>query len=305
MRPSMTERDMTGKVVVITGASSGIGAAAARQLHKLGAIVHVMGRSPDRTAAVAAEMGTEPIIADFGRLADIRTAAAQVLQRCDRLDVLVNNAGLWLSERIETPDGNELMFGVNHLAPFLLTTLLTDMLRSSAPSRVITTASAANLMGFVRLSDLQTRAFFVGSVVYGTTKLENILFTRELGRRLAGTGVLATSLNPGVVATDLGRGGLSGAVYSSPLRRLMKTSDRGAGTLVWLATEPAERLKQGGYYTNRRPGLVNPQARHGRLARQLWDRTEKLLDTGAPRKRHGQMLGTKAQDLHYRGQGGG
>ena len=277
----MTEPDLTRQVVVITGASGGIGAAAARQLRRLGATVHVVGRSPDRTAAVAAEMGTEPIVADFARLADVRAAAAAVLQRCDRLDVLVNNAGLSVTRRQETADGHELMFQVNHLAPFLLTALLKDLLVASAPSRVITTASVANLNGFVRLHDLETRRFFVGSNVYGTTKLENILFTRELGRRMTGTGVLVTCFNPGVVATDLGRGNLSGAMYRSPLRRLMKSAEGGADTLVWLAAQPAERLRQGGYYSNRRPGLVNAQALNGRLARQLWDQTEKLLGTAA------------------------
>jgi NAD(P)-dependent dehydrogenase (short-subunit alcohol dehydrogenase family) len=214
----MTERDMTGQVAVITGASSGIGAAAARQLHQLGATVVVIGRAPDRTAAVA---------------------------------------------------------------PFLLTALLKGLLTASAPSRVITTASVANLTGFVRTHDLETTHFFVGSTVYGTTKLENILFTRELGRRLAGDRVLATCFNPGVVATDLGRGNLSGAMCRSPLRQLMRSAEGGADTLVWLATQPAERLKQGGYNSNRRPGLVNAQALSGRLARQLWDRTENLLATAA------------------------
>jgi hypothetical protein len=143
---------------------------------------------------------------------------------------------------------------------------------------VITTASVANLNGFVRMQDLENRSFFVGYAVYGTTKLENILFTRELGRRLAGTGVLATCFNPGPVATDLGRGTLIGAAYQLPLSRLlMKSPERGADTLVWLATQPADRLKQGGYYSNRRPGLVNPQARSAVLARQLWERTEELL----------------------------
>jgi NAD(P)-dependent dehydrogenase (short-subunit alcohol dehydrogenase family) len=277
----MTERDMTGQVAVITGASSGIGAAAARQLHQLGATVVVIGRAPDRTAAVAAEMGTEPIIADFARLADVRAAAAQVIERCDRLDLLVNNAGLSVTKRQETTDGHELTFQVNYLAPFLLTALLKGLLTASAPSRVITTASVANLTGFVRIHDLETKHFFVGSTVYGTTKLENILFTRELGRRLSGDRVLATCFNPGLVATDLGRGNLSGAMYRSPLRRLMKPAEGGADTLVWLATQPAERLKQGGYCGNRRPGLVNAQALSGRLARQLWDRTEILLATAA------------------------
>ncbi len=270
--------DLSGRVTVITGASSGIGAAAARVLHRLGATVHVVGRSPERTAAVAAEMGTEPIVADFARLADVRAVAARVLERCGRLDVLVNNAGLWMIRRQETADGHELTFQVNHLAPFLLTALLKDLLVASAPARVITTASVANLAGFVRLNDLETKLFFAGPAVYGTTKLENILFTRELGRRLAGSGVLATCFNPGAVATDLGRGNLIGAMYQSPLRWLMKSAEDGADTLVWLATEPAARLRQGGYYSNRRPGVVNAQALDGSLAPRLWDQTEAILD---------------------------
>ena len=276
----MTSPELAGQVILVTGASSGIGAAAARELHRRGATVHVAGRSPDRTAAVAASLGTEPIVADFARLADVREVAAQVLARCDRLDTLVNNAGVWVMRREETQDGHELMFQVNHLAPFLLTALLKDLLIASAPARVITTASVANLNGFVRLSDLETRLFFSGYTVYGTTKLENILFTRELGRRLAGTDVLATCFNPGPVATDLARGTIIGAAAQLPLGRLlMKSPEGGADTLVWLATQPANRLRPGGYYSNRRPGLLNPQALSGPLARQLWDQTERLLGT--------------------------
>src|SRR5215472_5637330 len=168
----MPERELAGQVFLITGASTCIGAAAARELHRRGATVHVVGRSPDRTAAVAASVGTEPIVADFARLADVRAVAAQVLDRCDRLDALVNNAGIWVLRRQETQDGHELMFQVNHLAPFLLTALLKDLLIASAPARVITTASVANLNGFVRIADLENRSFFVGYAVYGTTKLE-------------------------------------------------------------------------------------------------------------------------------------
>jgi NAD(P)-dependent dehydrogenase (short-subunit alcohol dehydrogenase family) len=269
--------DIKGKTVVITGASSGIGAQAARTLHDLGAEVLVIGRAPDRTAAVAAEVGTEPIVADFTRLSDVRRAAEEILDRYERVDALVNNAGISVSRREVTDDGHELMFQVNHLAPFLLTKLLLDRLVRSAPSRVITTASLANLMGFVRLNDLDTKRLFVGTTVYGTTKLENILFTRELGHRLQGTGVLAVCFNPGTVATEFGRDDPSGFLQHSPLRRLLRTPERGADTLVWLATAADEQLRQGGYYTDRRPGIPNPQALSGRLARELWTRSEHIV----------------------------
>jgi NAD(P)-dependent dehydrogenase (short-subunit alcohol dehydrogenase family) len=273
----MSEQDLRGKTVVVTGASSGIGRAAAIELHARGATVHVVGRSPERTAAAASDVGTEPIVADFARLSDVRRTAEAVMASCERLDVLVNNAGLSLNRREETEDGHEKTFQVNHLAPFLLTSLLTPLLVRSAPSRVVTTASVANLNGFVRLNDLETRRFFVGPAVYGTTKLENILFTRELGRRLQGTGVLATCFNPGLVDTDLGRGNLTGLIHHSPLRRMMKSPESGADTLVWLATAPADELRQGGYYSNRRLGLVNAQAMLRGLGPELWSRTERLL----------------------------
>ena len=276
----MTGADLAGRVILVTGASTGIGAAAARELHSRGATVHVAGRNPERTAAVAADLGTEPIVADFARLADVREVAAQILRRCDHLDALVNNAGIWVTTRQETQDGHELMFQVNYLAPFLLTSLLEDLLVASAPARVITTASVANLNGFVRLNDLESKHFFFGYTVYGTTKLENILFTRELGRRLAGTGVIATCFHPGGVVTDLGRGTLIGAAYQLPLTRfLLKSPEQGADTLVWLVTQPSGRLRQGGYYSNRRAGLLNPQALGGALARQLWEQTEQVLQT--------------------------
>jgi NAD(P)-dependent dehydrogenase (short-subunit alcohol dehydrogenase family) len=273
----VAESDLAGQTVVVTGASSGIGAAAARRLHELGAEVHVVGRSPQRTQEVAAEVGTEPIVADFARLDDVRAAADEVLRRCRSVEVLVNNAGMSLSRREVTVDGHETMFQVNHLAPFLLTSLLLDRLQASAPSRVITTSSVGNLGGFVNLLDLESRFVFVGQAVYGTTKLENILFTRELARRLEGSDVLATCFHPGVVATGFGRGDLIGVLWNSPVRRLMRTPEQGADTLIWLATAPAEQLRPGGYYVDRRLGLVNPQALSGRLARQLWERSEQLV----------------------------
>lgn len=276
----MAGEDMSGKVVVVTGASSGIGAAAARELHGMGAEVHAIGRDPARTAEVAADLGTEPIIADFASLADVHAAADDVLDRCDRLDVLVNNAALTVSRREETADGHELMFQVNHLAPFLLTARLIDLLVESAPSRVVTTSSVANLAGFVRLDDLETRQLFIGFNVYGTTKLANILFTRELARRYGSQGVLATCFDPGVVATRMGRGDFAGFALRTPLRRLMRTPEAAADTLVWLATAPRDNIRGGYFYRDRRPGVINLQARSDDTARRLWERSAELVGEG-------------------------
>jgi NAD(P)-dependent dehydrogenase (short-subunit alcohol dehydrogenase family) len=275
----MAGSDMAGKVVVVTGASSGIGAAAARELHRMGAEVHAVGRDPIRTTEVAAELGTTPILADFASLDDVHATADEVLDGCGRLDVLVNNAALSVSRREETVDGHELMFQVNHLAPFLLTARLLDLLVDSGPSRVVTTSSAANLFGFVRVDDLESTLLFVGPQVYGTTKLENILFTRELARRYGEQGVLATSFDPGLVATRFGRGDVSGILQRSPLRRVMRTSEAAADTLVWLASAPRDGIRGGYFYRDRRPGIMNPQGRSNDVARRLWDRSAELVGT--------------------------
>jgi NAD(P)-dependent dehydrogenase (short-subunit alcohol dehydrogenase family) len=273
----VTETDLSGRTVVVTGASSGIGQAAARRLHGLGADVVVVGRSPERTAAMGAELGTAPVIADFARLADVRRAASEVLDRCERIDLLVNNAGLSVSRREKTEDGHEVTFQVNHLATFLLTSLLLDRLRASAPSRIITTASFAHLWGVVWPPNPEN-PLATGPAAYSSSKLDNILFTRELGRRLEGSGVLATCFNPGIVATDLGRHDSTGLMHRTPLRRLMRTPEQGADTLVWLATAPAGELEQGSYYSGRRKGLLNPQALTGWGAGALWQRSEEMVE---------------------------
>ena len=271
--------DLARKTVVITGASSGIGEAAARALHRRGAEVHVVGRSPERTNSIASEVGTAAIVADFAHLDDVRSAGKQILDCCTHLDVLVDNAGLSVARRNETDDGHELTFQVNHLAPFLLTSLLLDRLKDSAPSRVITTARVANGFGFVRLNDLASRHLYQGTVAYGTTKLENILFTRELGRRPEGTGILAVCFNPGLVATRLGRDDASGLINRTPLRRLMGTPEQGADTLVWLATPPVERLRPGAHNSPRRVTLHHPQGYSDSVARRLWKHSEELVPT--------------------------
>jgi NAD(P)-dependent dehydrogenase (short-subunit alcohol dehydrogenase family) len=272
---------MEGKTVVITGASAGVGAAAARQLAELGADVVVVGRSPEKTAAVAAEIGTEPLVADFARLADVRRLAAQLLERCPRIDVLANNAGGIFPRRVVTEDGRELTFQVNHLAPFLLTALLRERLEATPGARVVTTSSVGNNAGRVDLDDLDwERRRWSGLRAYTTSKLENVLFTRELARRLDGTGVSAVCFHPGNIASDFGREGLLyGIVYRTPLRRVLLISPEQGGTnLTALCVRPDIAGFHGAYFDQMKPhGRTSRQARDAELARGLWERSAALV----------------------------
>ncbi len=279
----MTQPSMRSKVVVITGASSGIGAAAARELVARGATVVPVGRSVKRTNLLARSIDTEPIIANFADLADVRRLADQLLQRCPRIDVLINNAGGLFTPRTVTVDGHETTLQVNHLAPFLLTTLLRDRLTESAqtaPVRVITTASAANLIGKIRLDDLNWEQRLWGSFrAYATTKLMNIVFIRELARRWAGTKVATASFHPGAVATNFASNSrFPGLVYHTPLRSLLlMSSQQGAAPMVWLADDAgAEQLNGGYYHRFRSNGPTHRQARDPELAARLWTASEEL-----------------------------
>jgi NAD(P)-dependent dehydrogenase (short-subunit alcohol dehydrogenase family) len=265
---------MDGKIVVITGASDGIGAAAARALHRLGATVVPVGRSPDKTAQIGAEVGTEPLVADFSQLESVRQLAGELGRRYSHIDVLANNAGgTWPSRQL-TEDGHELTFQVNHLAPFLLTHLLRDRM---AGGRVIVTSSGAHHTGHVRLDDLDSARWYLPYSVYGTTKLENILFAAELARRWAGDGITATSFHPGVVATQFGRdNGIIRRLYHLT-QPLMKTPAQGADTLVWLATAPPSDWRNGGYHLNRKASRIWGQAVDTTLASGLWQRSSQML----------------------------
>jgi len=267
--------DLTGRTVVVTGASAGIGAAAARSLYALGATVVPVGRSPEKTAAVAREVGAEPLVADFERLDDVRRLARDLLERHPVIDVLANNAGGVWPRREVTPDGHERTFQVNHLAPYLLTRLLADRLEA-ADGRVVTTSSAAHTTGRLDLDDLDTEHRRYRSFrVYGTTKLENVLFTRELARRAAG--LTATCLHPGVVASQFARDSpLTRLAYRPPLSRFLRTPEQGAATLVWLASAP-DGWTSGGYYADGRPGRLSRAAQDDRLAAALWDRSAELV----------------------------
>ena len=268
----MPDQDRTA---VITGASTGIGRAAALRLASDGWHVVVVGRDPERTAEVARACGTEPEVADFSRLDDVRALADRLLARLDRIDVLGANAGGVWPTRTITVDGHETTFQVNHLAPYLLTRLLADRLADSG-GRVVVTSSRAHASGRLRLDDLDdTRHRYSATRAYGTSKLANVLFARELPRRL--TGIHAASFHPGVVATSFARdGGLWGWLYASPMRNRMRTPERGADSLVWLAQ--TDRWPGDGTYVVDR-AVVTPSraARDDGLAAGLWDRSAALV----------------------------
>ena len=274
---------MQGQVCVVTGATSGIGKAAAAALARQGAEVIVVGRDPGRTEATAAAIqadGAPPPkveIADLARLDQVRALAGRLNQTLDRIDVLINNAGLVLNERQVTPDGYEHVFAVNHLAPFLLTNLLRPKLTASAPARVITVSSDAHTAARLDLDDPNLEHGWSSWRSYSNSKLANILFTRELARRLDGTGVTANCLHPGVVRTGFGRD-------ARPLMRVgitiarpfMLSPERGADTIVYLASSPDVAAKTGGYYVKREPREPSAAARDDGLARGLWETSERL-----------------------------
>jgi NAD(P)-dependent dehydrogenase (short-subunit alcohol dehydrogenase family) len=271
---------MSPRVVVVTGASDGIGAAAARQLARNGDRVVVVGRSPEKTAAIATELGADSFLADFARLDDVRTLAARLLEAYPRVDILANNAGGIMGERAETVDGHEKTFQVNHLGPFLLTTLLLDRLRESG-ARVINTSSVANkAFGHLEIDDLDARRKYSPNKAYGDSKLANILFTRELSRRFSAEGITTAAFHPGGVATNFSVGSTSPMrfVYGTALKRVLISPEKGADTLIWLAsTRPDEDWVSGEYYTKRKISKANAQAYDADLARELWDRSAAMV----------------------------
>jgi retinol dehydrogenase 12 len=281
---------MIGKVCVVTGATSGIGKAAATALARLGARVVLVGRDRGRAEATAAEIGSvakKPPVADIADLAsmDQVRALAGRLAALDRIDVLINNAGLVLGERRGSPDGFEHVFAVNHLAPFLLTNLLLSRLTASAPARVITVTSDAHSAARLDLDDPNLEHGWDSWRSYANSKLANILFTRELAGRLHGTGVTANCAHPGVVRTGFGR-------EARPLLRLgvtlarpfLLSPERGADTIVYLASSPDVADATGGYYVKRQRREPSAAARDDAAARKLWEISEELtgLTSGRP-----------------------
>ena len=268
------------ETIIITGASDGIGAAAAHALSDSGHAVVLVGRSPEKTAKVAASLGADHFVADFAKLSEVRRLAAELRERYPRIDVLANNAGGIYGDRTITEDGHELTVQVNHLAPFLLTTLLMDRLVLSR-ARVINTSSVANLSGSIDIDDLDLANKFSPGRAYSNAKLDNILFTRELDRRFGAEGITTAAFHPGVVASNFASESTSPlrVIYRSLLRHTLISSEKGADTLVWLATTtPGHDWTSGEYYIKRKPGRTNTQADDARLASALWERSAALVE---------------------------
>jgi NAD(P)-dependent dehydrogenase (short-subunit alcohol dehydrogenase family) len=273
---------MPSQTIVITGASDGIGAAAARRLSADGHSVVLVGRSPEKTAAVAAELGVPYHVADFAELAQVRVLADDLAAAYPRIDVLANNAGGIMGHRTLTGDGFELTFQVNHLAPFLLTHRLLPVLTASRAKVIQTSSIAARMFGHLDLDDLGNERGYSPDKAYGDGKLENILFTRELDRRYADQGIAAAAFHPGVVGTNFASDTTHPMrfLYHTPLVKNLFTisPQRGARGLVWLAeNEPGTTWPTGAYFQRNKPARSNPQADDPQLAAALWDRSAELV----------------------------
>lgn len=280
--------DLKNKIVLITGATNGIGKVTALELAKMGASVVIVGRSPSRTEATAREIkaaakneAIDTLIGDLSSMADVRRIADEFKSKYQRLDVLVNNAGAVFNTRQESADGYEMTFALNHLSYFLLTNLLLDTLKASAPSRIVNVSSDAHRGFTLDFDDLQNKKLYGmgGFGAYGRSKLANILFTYELAQRLAGTGVTANVLHPGFVATGFGHNGspLMGYVMSVIQRLFALTPEQGAETTIYLAASPEVEGVTGKYFHKSKAAQSSSQSSDKDAARRLWEISDTLV----------------------------
>jgi NAD(P)-dependent dehydrogenase (short-subunit alcohol dehydrogenase family) len=275
-----------GKRVLLTGATNGIGLAAAEELARRAADLAIVARNDERAAQAVKRIGgdVDVLKADLTSQASVRALAAESLERYPRIDVLVNNAGAIFETRALSPDGIEQTWALNHLAPFLLTELLLERLKESAPARIITTASDAHKGAEIPWGDLNAERSWGGRGFkrYGQTKLANILFTAELARRLEGTGITANCFHPGLVATGFNRNNSAlMRVAMTVVKPFSRRPAKGAETLVWLVDSEDAGRESGGYFVDCKRAQPEPPARDMESARRLWAVSEQQLSAHA------------------------
>jgi len=271
---------MKGKTVVITGGTSGIGQAAAEELARRGARIVLVARDPARAEATlgrlrrtAPDAGHALHLADLSRLHEMKRVGATIAETEPKIDVLVNNAGAWFHDRIETEDGFEKTFALDHLSYFVMAEVLRGPLAAASPSRIVNTSSVGHRFAALDWTDLQSRDAYRGFKAYCRAKLCNVLFTREIARRLSSSGVTANCFHPGFVASRFGENnrGLGKIGFGLAKSLFAITPERGASTLVYLASASQLADRSGGYYAECKPVEPSREARDDAAARRLWD----------------------------------
>jgi len=282
---------VAGKTVLVTGGTGGIGRATALGLATMGAQLAVTGRNRERTEGAAREIRAigggqvDVFVADLSSQSEVRRLAVEVLQTYPRIDVLINNVGGYWNTRHVTADGLEHTFALNHLAPFLLTNLLLDQLKQSAPARVVTVSSNAHATGRIDFDDLQGERSYSGSKAYNQSKLANVLFTYELARRLQPSAVTANALHPGVVSTSFGAEDPRGIqrLIIPFARPFMKSPAQGAATSIHLASAPDLEHVTGSYFANSKTKRSSKPSYDETVAARLWKVSAELVGLTAAR----------------------
>lgn len=280
----MTEKNMQGKICLVTGSNSGIGKVTARELAAQGATVVMVCRNRAKGEAAQAEIkaatgndAVDLLIADLSSLAEVRRVATEFQQKYSQLHVLIHNAGGVNHKRTITPDGFEATFALNYLAPFLLTELLLATLKASTPARIVNVSSAAHMGGRINFADLQGEKRYNTWMAYCQAKLALVLFTYELASQLAGTGVTVNALHPGVIASNFGQSmGSFMSVGWKLISPFISTVEQGAQTTLYLATSPDVEGISGKYFANRKEKRSSPRSHDAAIRRQLWQVSQAL-----------------------------
>jgi NAD(P)-dependent dehydrogenase (short-subunit alcohol dehydrogenase family) len=285
--------NLTGKHILVTGATSGIGKETALGLARLGATVVIVGRNPAKTEAALREIKAaaghdrvDHLLGDLSSMAEAARMADDYRARYSRLDVLVNNAGGFFQDRRVSVDGLEMTFALNHMSYFILTSRLLDVLRASAPARIVSVSSDAHRQSPFDFDDLQTTKYTMsGFKAYGQSKLANVLFTAELARRLSGSGVTANALHPGLVNTDFGLNGSKGGLMRAMMKVIFSfglTPAQGAATSIYLASSPAVEGVTGQYFAKSKAVAPSPAAQDVAAQQRLWTLSEEIARAYLP-----------------------